>query len=66
MTPQVKITRSHIEMTLDIEQAKKVLKKNPNCVAQIFGKEATLTYPIEHMQSISSIIKPKKKLKQQL
>tara|TARA_B100001996_G_scaffold262499_1_gene204649 strand:- start:1183 stop:1344 length:162 start_codon:yes stop_codon:yes gene_type:complete len=53
-------------MTLDIEQAKKVLKKNPNCVAQIFGKEATLTYPIEHMQSISSIIKPKKQLKQQL
>ena len=66
MTPQVKITRSHIEMKLDIEQANKVLKKNPNCVAQVFGNETTLTYSIEHMQSISSAIKPTKQLKQQL
>ena len=66
MTPQVKITRSHIEMKLDIEQANRVLKKNPNCVPQVFGKETTLTYSIEHMQSISSEIKPTKQLKQQL
>ena len=53
-------------MKLDIEQANKVLKKNPNCEAQVFGKGTTLTYSIEHMQSISSEIKPTKQLKQQL
>ena len=45
-------------MKLDIEQANKVLKKNPNCVTQVFGKGTTLTYSIEHMQSISSEINP--------
>jgi len=57
------IIKSQVEIrTINIDQVKEFLKKNPNCKSQILSdNQVVFIYPIEQTQKMTSLIKPASK-----
>ena len=51
------INELHVKMDLPLEEAKKCLLKNNNCKSILTGDMATLFYPLDQTQTITSIIR---------
>jgi len=57
---QIAINALHLKMELPIEEAKRCIQKNNNCKSILNGDRATLIYPLDQIQTTSSIIKYKR------
>ena len=54
---QIAINALHLKMELPIEEAKRCIQKNNNCKSILNGDRATLIYPLDQTQTITSIIR---------
>ncbi len=57
---RILINELHVKMDLPLEEANKCLLKNNNCKSILTGDMATLFYPLDQTQTITSIIKYKR------
>ena len=53
----ITIKESTASIVTDIDTAKKLVQKNSSCSSTIKGKEVTLVYEMDELNTLSSLIK---------
>ena len=57
---RILINALHVKLELPIDEAKKCIQKNSNCKSILNGDRAVLIYPLDQVQTTTSIIKYKR------